>query len=106
MTTLSLEARTLLDRYLSQIRLSLGGTASVDAEEVKRDVREHIDRWNNGKRRSVAYWVRLIAAIASLIVLFGGMVAFGVHTLDRQKRTEEMIENFIKQQASAGAKSR
>lgn len=43
MTTLSLEAGNLLERYLAQIRLSLGGSEGVDVDEVKRDVREHIE---------------------------------------------------------------
>ncbi|MHC4860853.1 MAG: HAAS signaling domain-containing protein, partial [Planctomycetota bacterium] len=54
MTTLSLEARSLLDRYLAQIRLSLGGSASVDAEEVKRDVREHIEAEIGDREEPVA----------------------------------------------------
>jgi hypothetical protein len=53
MTTLSLEARNLLDRYLAQIRLSLGGAESVDAEEVKRDVREHIETEIGDRREPV-----------------------------------------------------
>jgi hypothetical protein len=43
MVTLSDEARGVLDRYLRHVRLSLKGHSSVDANEVERDVRGHIE---------------------------------------------------------------
>jgi hypothetical protein len=42
MTTLTPTAQARLDQYLAQVRSSLRGM-SVDAEEVVRDLREHID---------------------------------------------------------------
>jgi len=48
MATLSDDARGHLERYLSQVKLALRGHASVDASEVERDVRAHIDAELNG----------------------------------------------------------
>ena len=42
MTQLTKEATELLDRYLARTRLSLRGTG-VEADEIERDVRAHID---------------------------------------------------------------
>lgn len=54
MTRLSEEAQTHLDKYLQQVRASLGGCKSVDAEEVERDVREHIDMELEGAEEPVS----------------------------------------------------
>lgn len=43
MISLSQAAQTHLDRYLSQIRLSLAGFPAVDADDVVRDIHAHID---------------------------------------------------------------
>ncbi len=42
-STLTIEARNRLDHYLRQVRASLRGSAAVDADEVERDIREHIE---------------------------------------------------------------
>lgn len=41
--TLTLEAQHRLDRYLQEVRLLLHGATGVDASEVERDIREHIE---------------------------------------------------------------
>jgi hypothetical protein len=43
MVTLSEDAQGYLDRYLRQVRVALRGHPSVDASEVERDVRGHIE---------------------------------------------------------------
>ena len=42
MSTLSNEAQLHLDHYLQQVRRCLQGCKSVDADDVERDVQEHI----------------------------------------------------------------
>jgi hypothetical protein len=44
MTPLTPEAQRRLDGYLGQVRAALRGCRSVSADEVERDVREHVDR--------------------------------------------------------------
>jgi hypothetical protein len=68
------------------------------------DVREHIARWNGDKRRNLGSTIKLIAAIASLVVLFSSMIAFGVHTLNRQARTEQLIEQLVEQKSPPAAR--
>jgi hypothetical protein len=53
MTELTPEAQNTLRAYLERVRLSLRGT-SVDAGEVERDVREHIDVALNGRSEPVS----------------------------------------------------
>jgi hypothetical protein len=53
MTKLTPEARDALTTYLERVKLSLRGT-SVDADEVERDVREHIDVALNGQSKPVS----------------------------------------------------
>ncbi len=53
MTELTPEAQDALTTYLERVRLSLRGT-SVDADEVERDVREHIDVALNGRSQPVS----------------------------------------------------
>ena len=48
MTDLTQDAQVALSTYLQRVRLSLRGT-SVDADEVERDVREHIEEALNGR---------------------------------------------------------
>jgi hypothetical protein len=43
MAVLSHDARGVLDRYLRQMRASLRGHSSVDADDIERDVQGHID---------------------------------------------------------------
>ena len=43
MKNLTDSAQNRLDKYLSQARTSLKGCRSVDADEVQRDIRDHID---------------------------------------------------------------
>ncbi len=43
MVALSDDARTHLEQYLKQVRAALRGHASVDADEVERDLRSHVD---------------------------------------------------------------
>jgi len=43
MTRLTPEASSRMDQYLRQVRSTLSGCASVHADEVERDVREHIE---------------------------------------------------------------
>jgi hypothetical protein len=44
MKTLTDDAQRRLDHYLRQVRATLSGCRSVNADEVERDLREHIDR--------------------------------------------------------------
>jgi len=53
MTVLTAEAKDALERYLERVRLSLRGT-SVDADEVERDVREHIEVALDGRAEPVS----------------------------------------------------
>jgi hypothetical protein len=43
MVTLSRDAQGLLNRYLLQVRSSMRGHASIDVDDVERDVQGHID---------------------------------------------------------------
>jgi hypothetical protein len=43
MVTLSRDAQGLLNRYLLQVRASMRGHASIDVDDVERDVQGHID---------------------------------------------------------------
>ena len=43
MVALSDDARNHLERYLRQVKAALRGHSSLDAAEVERDVRSHID---------------------------------------------------------------
>jgi hypothetical protein len=43
MVTLSEDAQSHLDRYIGQVKTALRGHSSVDAEEVERDVLDHIE---------------------------------------------------------------
>jgi hypothetical protein len=52
-TVLTSEASDALESYLERVRRSLGGT-SVDADEVERDVREHIDVALDGRTEPVS----------------------------------------------------
>lgn len=53
MTELTPEAQGALESYLGRVRLSLRGT-SVDADEVERDAREHIDVALDGRSEPVS----------------------------------------------------
>lgn len=53
MTVLTAEAQDALESYLERVRLSLRGT-SVDADEVERDVREHIEVALGGRAEPVS----------------------------------------------------
>ena len=53
MTELTPEAQNALKAYLERVRVSLRGT-SMDADEVERDVREHIDEALNGRSEPVS----------------------------------------------------
>lgn len=44
MITLSLDAQVRLESYLADVKASLGACGSVDADEVVRDLKEHISR--------------------------------------------------------------
>jgi hypothetical protein len=44
MTTFTPEAQALLDHYLAEAKVALGESASVDSDDVLRDVRDHIER--------------------------------------------------------------
>ena len=53
MTELTPPAQDALKAYLERVRASLRGT-SVDADEVERDVQEHIDVALNGRSEPVS----------------------------------------------------
>jgi hypothetical protein len=53
MVALSDDARDHLERYLKQVRTALRGQASVDADEVERDVRTHVDAELSGQPEPV-----------------------------------------------------
>ena len=50
---LTLEARERLDHYLAQVRASLRGRKSVDADEVERDIRDHVEAEIAGRQDPV-----------------------------------------------------
>ena len=49
MVALSDDARIHLEQYLKQVRAALRGHASVDADEVERDLRSHVDAELSGQ---------------------------------------------------------
>jgi hypothetical protein len=53
MTTLTPEAQQRLDGYLGQVRAALCGCGTASADEVERDIREHIDRESEGSPEPV-----------------------------------------------------
>jgi len=53
MAALTNEAQGQLERYLRQVRSALSGHSSVDALEVERDIRGHIDAELAGKPEPV-----------------------------------------------------
>lgn len=52
--TLSLEAQHRLERYLQEVRLLLRGATGVDAGEVERDIRDHIETELGGRTSPVS----------------------------------------------------
>ena len=55
MKTFTEDARKHLDKYLQQIRIYLQGCQSVDADEVERDVMEHIEEALEGAEEPVSF---------------------------------------------------
>jgi len=67
------------------------------------DIREHAAQWKRAEEKDKpakngVYWLKVIAAVVGLSVAFGSAIVFGVDTINRQQRTEQMIEHFVKNQ--------
>lgn len=66
MMTLTPDARRRLDHYLVQVRAALSGCRSVSADEVERDIREHIDNEFQGATEPVS-----LAALDAVLCRLG-----------------------------------
>jgi hypothetical protein len=64
--TFTPDARRRLDDYLGQVRAALSGCRSVNADEVERDIREHIENEFQGATEPVS-----LAALDAVLVRLG-----------------------------------
>ena len=68
MTEMTEAARARLARYMSQARGSLAGCASINVEDVLRDIQEHVDR----EKKRISIFSKYLPRIAQFSAMLAG----------------------------------